>query len=76
LFPRRSAFNSGSTGADGALAPAVPTFEVQVPESGVLNYTSINIPQGTTVKFKKNRLNTPAATPRDLVGHQDRDGHG
>jgi hypothetical protein len=53
------AFNSGSTGADGALAPTVGTVEIQVPESGILNYTSINIPQGVTVKFKKNTSNTP-----------------
>ncbi|MFD0668893.1 hypothetical protein ACT80S_14325 [Ramlibacter sp. MAHUQ-53] len=52
------AFDSGSTGADGALAPTVNT-EIQLPPSGVLNYTSINIPQGVTVKFKRNTLNTP-----------------
>lgn len=53
-----AAFNSGSTGTDGALAPTVNT-EIQVPPSGILNYTSINIPAGVTVKFKKNALNTP-----------------
>lgn len=53
------AFNSGSTGADGALATTVGTLEVQVPESGILNYTSVNIAAGTTLKFKKNKLNTP-----------------
>lgn len=52
------AFNSGSTGVDGALNPTVNT-EIQVPPSGILNYTSINIPVGVTVKFKKNALNTP-----------------
>ena len=52
------AFNSGSTGADGALNPAVNT-EIQLPASGVLHYTSINIPAGVTVKFKANALNTP-----------------
>ena len=52
------AFNSGSTGADGALAPTVNT-EIQLPPSGILNYTTINIPAGVTVKFKKNALNTP-----------------
>ncbi len=52
------AFNSGSTGVDGALNPAVNT-EIQLPASGILNYTSINIPEGVTVKFKKNALNTP-----------------
>jgi hypothetical protein len=53
-----AAFNSGSTGADGALSPTVNT-EIQLPASGVLNYTTINIPTGVTVKFKKNTANTP-----------------
>lgn len=52
------AFDSGSTGADGALNPTVNT-EIQVPASGILNYTTVNIPVGVTVKFKKNALNTP-----------------
>jgi len=59
-MPSAFAFNSGSTGADGALAPtAAGTVEIQLPPSGILNYTSINIPAGVTVKFKKNVLNTP-----------------
>ena len=53
------AFDSTSTGADGALAPNVDT-EIQLPPSGILNYTSINIPAGVTVRFKRNALNTPA----------------
>lgn len=54
------AFTSGSTGADGAFAPTTTgTIEVQVPESGILNYTTVNIPFGVTVKFKKNSANTP-----------------
>lgn len=52
------AFDSGSTGADGALNPTVNT-EIQVPPNGILNYTTINIPAGVTVKFTKNALNTP-----------------
>jgi hypothetical protein len=52
------AFSSGSTGADGALNPAVNT-EIQLPASGILNYSSINIPAGVTVTFKKNAANTP-----------------
>lgn len=52
------AFNSGSTGADGALNPTVNT-EIQLPLSGVLNYTTINIPSGVTVRFKRNAMNTP-----------------
>lgn len=52
------AVDSGSTGADGALNPTVDT-EVQLPASGVLNYTTVNIPAGVTVKFKRNAANTP-----------------
>ncbi|AIY41390.1 PE family protein [Collimonas arenae] len=52
------AFSSGSTGADGAFSPTVNT-EIVLPPSGVFNYTSINIPVGITVTFKKNVANTP-----------------
>ena len=53
-----AAFNSGSTSADGMLNPSAPV-EIQLPESGVLNYASINIPNGVTVRFRRNALNTP-----------------
>jgi hypothetical protein len=56
--PSAWAMDSGSTGADGAFNPTVNT-EVQLPESGILNYTTVNIPAGVTVKFKKNTANTP-----------------
>lgn len=52
------AFDSGSTGADGELAPTVNT-EIPLPPSGILNYTSINIPAGVRVTFRPNALNTP-----------------
>lgn len=52
------AFDSGSTGADGALTPTVDT-EVPLPPDGVLNYTEIDIPDGITVTFEPNALNTP-----------------
>ncbi|MGE0331397.1 MAG: hypothetical protein AB7P37_11950 [Ramlibacter sp.] len=52
------AYDSGSTGADGVLNPAVST-EIVLPPNGVLQYTSVNIPVGVTVTFKKNALNTP-----------------
>jgi hypothetical protein len=58
LATQAFAFDSGSTGADGVFAPTVNT-EVQLPESGILNYASINIPTGVTVKFKRNTANTP-----------------
>lgn len=52
------AYDSGSTGADGALSPTVNS-ELQIPESGVFNFTTVNIPTGVTVTFKKNMTNTP-----------------
>lgn len=51
-------FDSGSTGADGALAPSVST-RLPLPEDGVLNFTSVDIPEGVTVTFEKNATNTP-----------------
>ena len=52
------AYESGSTGADGALSPVENTV-VELPVDGILNYTSINIPSGVRVSFKKNATNTP-----------------
>src|SRR3989338_7792461 len=51
-------FNSGSTGADGAFNPTADT-ELQLPADGVFNFTTVNIPAGVTVTFKKNASNTP-----------------
>ena len=53
-----AAFESGSTGADGAFEPTA-NIALQIPESGVLNYTTVTIPTGVTVTFKKNSQNTP-----------------
>ena len=58
VAPSAFAFNSGSTGADGALEPTVNTT-IDLPASGILNYTTVNIPAGVTVTFRKNTLNTP-----------------
>ncbi len=54
----QSVFDSGSTGTDGALSPS-SNQTLQVPESGVFNFTTINIPSGVTVKFNRNSRNTP-----------------
>lgn len=54
----QAAFVSGSTGADGVFSPTVNT-QVVLPPSGILNYTTVNIPSGVTVSFKKNATNTP-----------------
>jgi|Deesub1362B_J571_1020462.scaffolds.fasta_scaffold00175_2 hypothetical protein len=51
-------FDSGSTGADGPFSPTEDTV-LQVPEDGIFNFTTINIPAGVTVTFKKNSRNTP-----------------
>lgn len=53
-----AAYDSGSTGADGAFSPAVNTV-LQLPPSGVFNFTSVNIPAGVTVRFTRNARNTP-----------------
>lgn len=50
-------FVSGSTGADGAFAPTTD-ITVPLPAKGILNYTTVNIPAGVTVKFEKNGANT------------------
>lgn len=52
------AFDSGSTEADGAFSPVVST-EVQIPASGIFNFTTVNIPSGVTITFAKNARNTP-----------------
>ncbi len=51
-------FNSGSTGADGAFNPTTNT-ELQVPADGIFNFTTVDIPAGVIVTFKKNAANTP-----------------
>lgn len=51
-------FNSGSTGSDGPFAPTA-SQAVQLPASGVFNFTTINIPAGVTITFTPNANNTP-----------------
>lgn len=51
-------FSSGSTGADGAFAPAATTT-VTLPPDGILNYTTVTIPAGVTVTFTRNAADTP-----------------
>ncbi len=53
------AFDSGSTGEDGALSPTEDVV-IPLPPDGILNYTTINIPEGVTVRFGRNAANTPA----------------
>ncbi|HVQ38098.1 MAG TPA: hypothetical protein VMS31_11230 [Pyrinomonadaceae bacterium] len=62
ISSRAQSFSSGSTGADGALDLTTGPCqrEIQLPESGILNYTSIIIPGACSVRFKPNFRNTPA----------------
>lgn len=53
-----SAYSSGSTGADGAFNPTT-SQSLQLPPDGVFNFTTVNIPTGVTITFKKNAGNTP-----------------
>lgn len=52
------AFNSGSTGADGAFNPTV-SQEIILPANGVFNYTDVVIPSGVIITFRRNVTNTP-----------------
>lgn len=56
--PASAQFSSGSTGADGAFSPT-SSVTLQVPESGVFNFTTVNIPQNVEVRFTRNSKNTP-----------------
>lgn len=49
---------SGSTEELGAFNPSVSTV-IDLPASGILNYTSFTVPTGVSVYFKKNATNTP-----------------
>lgn len=51
-------FVSGSTGADGAFNPT-RSQTLQLPESGVFNFTTVNIPTNVTIRFGRNARNTP-----------------
>lgn len=54
----QGSFVSGSTGADGAFNPS-ESQTVPLPESGVFNFTTVNIPFGVTIRFGRNTRNTP-----------------
>ena len=54
----QNTFNSGSTGADGAFAPAT-TQTIVVPDSGVFNFTTVNVPAGVTITFNRGTNNKP-----------------
>lgn len=58
LSPVVFAFNSGSTGGDGAFNPT-ESQSIPLPPNGVFNYASVNIPAGITITYQKNANNTP-----------------
>lgn len=47
-----------SDGSDGAFNPT-GSVTLDLPEDGIFNFTTINIPSNVTVKFRKNSLDTP-----------------
>jgi hypothetical protein len=51
-------FNSGSTGADGVFAPTTSTT-LTLPANGILNFTTVSIPSGVTVRVARNAANMP-----------------
>jgi hypothetical protein len=53
------AFDSGSTGFDGAFSPTADTG-LAFPSNGILNLTTLNIPAGVTVTVGPNPANGPA----------------
>ena len=54
----QNTFSSGSTGADGAFAPT-SSQTIVVPDSGVFNFTTVNIPVNITITFARNLTNKP-----------------
>lgn len=51
-------FSSGSTGADGPFAPTT-NQTITVPDSGVFNYTTVNIPANITITYNRGTNNKP-----------------
>ncbi len=57
-FTNSLAFESGSNGSDGVLNVTVDTV-LQLPASGVFNFTDVTVAEGATLRFRKNSSNTP-----------------
>jgi hypothetical protein len=58
-----------SDGTDGPFNPAGMLVTINLPDDGIFNFTTINIPAGVTVKFNRNAANTPVyfAATGDVV---------
>ena len=59
LGPARAAAPLISDGSDGPLAPTAGLVTLDLPADGVFNFTTIDIPEGTLLKFNRNAANTP-----------------
>ena len=57
----QNSFSSGSTGADGPFSPTT-SQTIIVPDSGVFNFTTVNIPTGVTITYTRNNLNNKPVT--------------
>lgn len=57
-WAQAAGFSSGSTGADGEFNPNT-SQTIDLPASGVFNYTNVTIPSGVTVRYNKNSNNSP-----------------
>ena len=51
--------NAAGDGSDGAFAPS-GNVTLTLPDDGVFNFTTIDVPAGVTVRFSPNAANTPA----------------
>ena len=58
LQGQNDAFDSGSTGTDGAISIATNTV-MTLPSSGVFNATTVSVAEGATLSFTRNDFNTP-----------------
>src|SRR5882672_4405976 len=54
----QNSFSSGSTGADGPFAPTA-NQTITVPDSGVFNFTTVNIPANVTITYNRGTNNKP-----------------
>lgn len=52
------AFNSGSNGSHGTLTATAETV-LALPPDGVFHFTTVNVPEGATLRFLRNMHNTP-----------------
>jgi hypothetical protein len=58
-----------SDGSDGPFSPPGGLVTLDLPDDGIFNFTTVDIPAGTTVKFNRNAANTPVylAATGDVV---------